>query len=69
VPAPISNSVVFNLYGGPSRSLLGSKTVTDTKVFRLPSGYKYDNFQIEVATQSSIAEIRIAETPAGLRDA
>lgn len=69
VPASISNSVVFNLYGGPSRSLLGSKTVTDTKVFRLPSGYKYDNFQIEVATQSSIAEIRIAETPAGLRDA
>ena len=69
VPASISNSITFNLYGGPTRDLLVSKQVTDTKVFRLPSGYKHDNFQVEVVTQSSIAEIRIAETPAGLRDA
>ncbi len=68
VPASISNSVTFNLYGGPDRALLGSRLVTDTKVFRLPAGYKHDNFHVEVVTQSSVSEVRVAETPWELRN-
>lgn len=66
VPEATSNSVTFNLYGGPSSQLLASKVVTDTKVFRLPSGYKHDSFHFEISTKSGVAEVRVAETPSGL---
>jgi hypothetical protein len=65
----VSNAITFNLYGGPEYRLITSKLVINTSVVRLPAGYKYDNFFVEVLSQSSIEEIRVAETPDGLRQA
>ena len=65
----ITNAVTFNLYGGPEYRLIASRVVINAKVVRLPAGYKYDNFFVEVLSQSSIEEIRVAETPDGLRQA
>ena len=36
-------------------------------IFRLPTGYKSDTFEIEVSGDARIREIQIGETPYGLR--
>ncbi len=67
--AAVSNSITLNLYGGPEYRLITSQVVISSRVVRLPAGYKYDNFFVEVLSQCSIEEVRVAETPDGLRQA
>lgn len=68
VPAlPAGNSVTINLYRGISETLVASRVVTDGSVFRLPAGYKDDTFFVEVISQCEVEEVRIAETPDGLK--
>lgn len=64
---PVSNAVIFNLHSGVDRLLIATRTVHDTKVFRLPAGIKIDSYYVEVLTQTRVKEIRVAETPNGLR--
>ena len=60
-----SNVVTFILR--KHDNIVTSRTVTNTKAFRLPAGYKDDVFSIEVLSQCRIREIRVAETKDGLR--
>jgi hypothetical protein len=62
---PADNVVTFILRNGDT--IKASRTVTNTRVFRLPGGYKTDNYSVEVITQCKVKEIRVAETPDGLR--
>lgn len=65
--APAVNTVTFNLWQGDT--LKASRVVSNTKAFRLPGGYKADNYSVEVITQCRVKEIRVAETMDGLRGA
>lgn len=63
---PANNTVTVSLFSGDD--LLASKTVTDNKAFGLPSGYKKDVFSVQVTSQCTVKEVRLAETKSGLRD-
>lgn len=67
IGVPVTNAVTFNLHSGVDMSLITSHTVYDTNVFRLPAGYKIDTYYVEVLTQARVKEIRVAETPDGMR--
>lgn len=64
---PAENTVTLSLFSGDT--LLASKVVTSTDVFRLPSGYKKDVFSVQVTSQCVVKEVRLAETPSGLAQA
>lgn len=64
-PNPVSNELTFNLYCGST--LIVTRLVNTSAVFRLPAGKKYDNVSVEIISQCAIKEIRVAETPDGLR--
>jgi len=62
--APPSNSITFILRRG--ETVVVTRTVTDTKAFKLPAGYKSDVFSVEIIGQSIVKEVRIAETMSAL---
>jgi hypothetical protein len=64
---PADNVVTFILRNG--NTIKVSRSVTDTRAFRLPAGYKADNYSVEVITQCRVKEIRVSETMEGLRGA
>lgn len=47
--------------------LVFKRYVQNNKIFRLPLGYKSDNFQIEIRANIRVREIHVAETPIGLK--
>lgn len=51
------------------KQLLFTTTVNDMDVFRLPSGYRSDKFEVEVSGNIRVRAIHLAETPVGLREA
>jgi hypothetical protein len=55
--------IVFWVDGVP----IYSTTVVDNKMFRLPSGMKYDNFQYSLSSNTSVSSVCIAETAKGLQ--
>lgn len=57
--------VVFKLYAG--KQLVFSATRTSDDLFRLPTGYRSDTFEVEVSNNVRVRAIHIAETPAGLK--
>jgi DMSO/TMAO reductase YedYZ molybdopterin-dependent catalytic subunit len=64
---PPANEVTFQLYvDGEVKS---SRTVSDNKIFTLPSGYKSDNIAVRVQSQCLIKSIEIGATPEALRQA
>lgn len=65
-PVIPSNNINFTLRA--NNRLIFSRTITSEKAFRLPAGYKADVYTLEVFAQAKIKEIRIAETPEGLRE-
>lgn len=64
---PAENTVEITLYANDR--LVASRTVTSTRAFRWPSGYKADTYKVMVTSQCAIKEIRLAETSDGLRAA
>jgi hypothetical protein len=48
--------------------LVVTQSLDSRRVFRLPSGYKSDTFEVGVSGSVRLRAIRIAETPTGLRD-
>lgn len=64
---PPANEVTFQLY--VNGAVKGSRTVTDNKIFTLPSGYKADNAAVRVQSQCRIKSIELGETPESLRQA
>jgi hypothetical protein len=57
---PPANEVTFQLYAGGS--LKATRTLTDNKTFKLPSGYKEDTCSVRVQSQCKIRSIELAET-------
>ena len=52
-----------------NKNLVFTGTVTDDGIFRLPSGYKSDTFEVSVSGAARIRAIHLGETPDGLRKA
>ncbi len=59
-------SVTFRLYA--DKALVFTTLVTDSKPFRLPSGYRTDTYEVEVISDIRIRSIHLAETVLGLRE-
>lgn len=61
------DAVTFKLY--VNKNLIFTRTVTDTDMFRLPSGYKSDTFEVEVQGNLRVRAIHLGETPRSLASA
>ena len=59
--------VVFRLW--VNKELVFQGTVFNERVFRLPSGYRADTFEVGVSGSARVRAIHIGETPYGLRTA
>ena len=59
--------VTFKLF--VDKQLIFQGTISSDEVFRLPSGYRSDTFEVGVSGSSRIRAIHIGETPYGLRTA
>lgn len=66
--SPPANIVTFILRKH-QEEIVVSRVVENNRMFRLPDGYKSDVYSIEVLSQCRVREIRVAETPDGLRQA
>lgn len=61
------NLLVFKLWA--NKELVFTTTVSDSEIFRLPSGYRTDTYEVEVTSGVRVRSIHLAETPTGLRTA
>lgn len=59
------NNVTFRMY--VDKVLKFTRTVTDNKPFRLPTGYRTDTYEFEVITKLRVRSIHVAETMTGLK--
>lgn len=60
------STVTFKLWA--DRELKTTVTVTDSKVFRLPTGYRSDTYEFSISSDIRIRSVHIAETPLGLKE-
>lgn len=58
--------ITFNLY--INKQLIFTTDRNDSGIFRLPTGYKSDTFEVEVYSAVRVRAIHIAETPIGLAE-
>lgn len=66
LPTPAgSNPITFSIW--VDRELLVSTTLTNSDVFRLPTGYRYDRFEVAVSGATRVQAIHLGETPLQLR--
>lgn len=63
----LTRPVTFRMWA--DKALIFEIELTDSKVFRLPTGYRTDTFEFEVEGDVRIRAIHLAETPSGLRTA
>ena len=59
--------VTFKLW--VDKQLVFQATVSSDDVFRLPTGYRSDTFEVGVSGSARVRAIHIGETPYGLRTA
>jgi hypothetical protein len=59
--------VTFKLWA--NKELVCDVTVDNSDIFRLPSGYRSDTFEVAVSGSARVRAIHIGETPFGLRTA
>tara|TARA_R110000744_G_scaffold116768_1_gene218329 strand:- start:3116 stop:5536 length:2421 start_codon:yes stop_codon:yes gene_type:complete len=62
-----ANEVTFKLY--VDKALKFTTSLSNSKTFRLPSGYKSDTFEVELESVVRVRSIHLADTPVGLREA
>ena len=70
--APPTNEVMFHLYCGSSTedmALVASRTVYDSRPFRLPSGYKSDTVAVRVISDCRIKSVELGSSPLNLATA
>jgi len=65
LPTPGFLPVTFRLWA--DKKLVFQGTVFDSEIFRLPSGYRSDTFEVAVSGSARVRSIHIGETPFGLR--
>lgn len=58
-------TATFQLY--VNKQLVFTKVCTSDAMFRMPTGYRADTFEIRVATTARVRAIHLAETPSGLK--
>ena len=61
-----ANVLTFRLWA--DKQLLFETQVIDSSVFRLPTGYRTDTFEVGVEGNIRVRAIHLAETPLGLRE-
>lgn len=61
------DGVTFNLWA--DKELIFSTLLTDSKMFRLPTGYRTDTFEFSVIGNVRVRAVHLAETPLGLKEA
>jgi len=57
--------IIFRMY--VNKQLLFTRTCSDNGIFRLPSGYKSDTFEVEVLSYIRVRAIHLGDTPTSLR--
>jgi len=57
--------VTFRLF--VDKQLVFQGTISDDEIFRLPTGYRSDTFEVAVSGSSRVRAIHFGETPYGLR--
>jgi len=62
-----ADEIIFKLY--VNKQLIFTRTVTDSEVFRLPTGYKTDTFEVEVESDLRVRAIHLGNTPKSLATA
>lgn len=60
----VDAGVQFQLF--VDKDLIFSTQVTDSNMFRLPTGYRSDTFEVRVTGNTRVRAIHLAETPSGL---
>jgi hypothetical protein len=65
LPIPGVLPVTFRLWA--DKELVFQATIFDDQIFRLPSGYRADTFEVAVSGSARIRAIHLGETPYGLR--
>jgi len=65
--APSTYTVTFRLW--QNKTLVFTKALTDSSIFRCPVGYKSDTFEVSVSGPARVRAIHMGETPDGLRKA
>lgn len=58
--------ITFSLF--VDKSVLATKAISNSGVFRLPTGYKSDTFEVQVQGGVRVRMIQLAETPSGLKE-
>lgn len=61
----VGTAVIFRLWA--DKELVFERLVTDKEIFRLPSGYRSDTYEVAVSSAIRIRAIHLAETPIGLK--
>jgi hypothetical protein len=72
VELPPGNEVTFQLFKGTptgEMALVAARTVSDSKPFHLPSGYKADSVAVHVISQCAIKSVELGATKAALAGA
>lgn len=68
LPIPVgSYPVGFRLWA--DGNLMADITLVDSEIFRLPTGYRSDTFEVAVSGSARVQAIHLGETPYGLRTA
>lgn len=60
------NPVTFNLWA--DKQLIFTTSLTDSNVFRLPTGFRTDTFEVGITGNVRVRSIHLAETPIGLKE-
>lgn len=66
-PWAAADNITFKLW--VDKQLLMTTTVTDMNVFRLPTGYRSDTFEVGVEGDVRVRAIHLGETPLSLKEA
>lgn len=61
------NNITFSFW--VDKQLILSTTITDMNVFRLPTGYRSDTFEVGVSGDIRVRAIHLGETPLSLKEA
>jgi hypothetical protein len=61
----LDSNILFRLWA--NKELVFERVLTDSEIFRLPTGYRTDTYEVSVTGSVRVRAIHLAETPIGLR--
>jgi hypothetical protein len=60
------DNIIFNLW--VNKELIFTDSISDANVFRLPTGYLSDTFEVGVESDVRVRAIHLGETPLSLKE-